>query len=75
MNELEKTATKIDTEYDIIDKMTDTLEEIEEIYRSGQEGLLDKISFMKFLLGELDYVLSGDYENLRRVRFIVKETP
>ena len=75
MNEFETDSTEMDTEYDIINEMTDTLKEIEETYRSGQNDLLDKISYMKFLLGELGYLLSGEYEKLRRVRFIIKKTP
>ncbi|MBN2061535.1 MAG: hypothetical protein JW882_14075 [Deltaproteobacteria bacterium] len=75
MNELEIDSTEMDTEYDIIDEMTETLEEMEESYISGQKDLPDKISYMRFLLGELGYALSGKYEKLRRVRFITKKTP
>ena len=74
MNEFEIDSTEMDTEYDIIDEITETLEEIEGTYRSGQKDLLEKTSYMKFLLGELSYVLSGEYEKLRHVRFIVKKT-
>ena len=75
MNEFEIDSTEMDTEYDIIDEMTDTLEDIEETYKSGQQDLIDKISYMKFLLSELGFVLSGEHKKLRRVRFIVKKTP
>jgi len=75
MEEYEIDSTEMDTEYDIIDEMTDTLEEIEKTYKSSeQKKVLDKISYMKFLLKELGYSLSGEYEALRRRRFIIKKT-
>ena len=76
MEEYELDSTEMDTEYDVIDEMTETLEEIEKTYKSAdKEILLDKISYMKFLLKELGYSLSGEYEILRRRRFIIKKTP
>ena len=76
MEEQELDSTEMDTEYDIIDEMTETLEEIEKTYKSAdKEILLDKISYVKFLLKELGYSLSGEYEILRRRRFIIKKTP
>ena len=76
MEEYELNSTEMDTEYDVIDEMTETLEEIEKTYKSSdKEILLDKISYVKFLLKELGYSLSGEYEILRRRRFIIKKTP
>ena len=76
MEEYELNSTEMDTEYDIINEITETLEEIEKTYKSSdKEILLDKISYVKFLLKELGYSLSGEYEILRRRRFIIKKTP
>ena len=74
MEEYELNSTEMDTEYDIINEITETLEEIEKTYKSSdKEIMLDKISYMKFLLKELEYSLSGEYEILRRRRFIIKK--
>lgn len=76
MKEYEIDSTEMDTEYDVINEMKDTLEEIEKTYkRSDNKDLSDKITYMKFLLKELDRSISGEYENLRRIRFIIKKTP
>ena len=75
MNEFGAESTEMDTEYDIIEEMNDTLKEIEETCRPVEKDLMDKISYIKFLLSELDSRLSGKCEILRHVRFIVKKTP
>ena len=75
MKDYEIDSTELDTEYDIIDEMTDTIEEIEKTCtNSEQRILMDKISYMKFLLKELGNSLSGEYTELRRRRFIIKKT-
>ncbi len=75
VEEYEIESTEMDTEYDIIDELTDTLEEIEKSYKSSkQKIIMDRISYMKFLLKELDRSLSGEYKELRRKRFIIKKT-
>ena len=75
MEDYETDSTELDTEYDIIDEMTDTLEEIEKSCESSEgKTAMDKISYLKFLLKELGYSLSGEFEELRRRRFIIKKT-
>ena len=77
MNEREIDTTEIDNEFDIVDEMTITLEEMEKTLQGSEnESMLEgNLSYMKFLLKELDNTLSGEYEELRRKRFIVKKTP
>jgi hypothetical protein len=75
MEEYEIDSTEMDTEYDIIDELTDTLEEIEKTCKNSERKIImERISFMKFLLKELGDSLSGEYEELRRRRFIIKKT-
>jgi hypothetical protein len=69
------TTEKMDTEYDVIDELKDSLNDIyKAIQESKLEGILDKISYSRFLAKEIDDVLSGEYENLRRKRFTVKKS-
>ena len=75
MEDYEIDSTEMDTEYDIIDELTNTLEEIEKTCKSAkQKVVMERISYMKFLLKELGHSLSGEYEELRRKRFIIKKT-
>ena len=69
------TTTEIDTEYDMIDELKDSLNDIyNSIQESNLEGILDKISYSRFLVKEIDDALSEEYENLRRRRFMVKKS-
>jgi hypothetical protein len=68
-----ETSTIIDTEFDVIEELTGILDEIEKAL-SDQEHLLEKTAYMRFLIKELDDGLSGQYEALRRRRFITKKS-
>jgi hypothetical protein len=68
-----ESSTVVDTEFDIIEELTGTLDEIEEAL-GDQEDLLEKTAYLRFLIEELDDGLSGQYEALRRRRFITKKT-
>ena len=68
-------STETDTEFDIVNEMKGTLESIEEAFHQGQkEDFSEKLSYLKFLVRELDDSLSGQYEELRRRRFITKRS-
>ena len=71
------TTTEMDTEYDIVDEMIITLEEMEKKLQDSENVsvLEENLPYMKFLLKELDDTLSGEYDGLRWKRFIVKKTP
>jgi predicted nucleic acid-binding Zn-ribbon protein len=68
-----ETSTVIDTEFDIIEELTGALDEIEKAL-NNQEDLLEKTAYIRFLIEELDDSLSGQYEALRRRRFITKKS-
>jgi hypothetical protein len=71
--DLNKT-TEMDREIDIIDELKKALDDTNKaIEESKIDDLPDKISFLKFLVNDLDGALSGEYVGLRTRRFIVKK--
>jgi hypothetical protein len=68
-------STETDTEFDIVHELKGSVEGIEKAFHQGdKENFSEKISYLRFLLRELDDSLSGQYEELRRRRFITKKT-
>ena len=68
-------STVLDTEFDIVDEIMDTVKEIEGSLGSSEKEIVqEKIAYLKFLVNDLGDALSGEYENLRRRRFITKKT-
>jgi thymidylate synthase len=75
MSEEFSSSTVSDTEFDIVDELKATADDLEkELKASGSKKITEKISYLKFLINELDDTLSGKYEALRRKRFITKKT-
>jgi hypothetical protein len=69
-------STEMDTEYDIVNEIKEAVEKIEEsLPELSRKMVSGDISYLKFLLNDLDDTLSGDFQNLRLKRFIVKKTP
>jgi hypothetical protein len=73
MAEKYESSTVVDTEFDVIDELTRVLDEVDNGL-SNQEDLLEKTTYMRFLINELADSLSGNYEPLRRRRFITKKS-
>jgi hypothetical protein len=68
-------STETDTEFDIVNELKAALEGIEKSFQQGQrDDFSEKMSYLKFLVTELDDSLSGQYEDLRRRRFITKKS-
>jgi hypothetical protein len=68
-------STETDTEFDIVNELRGALEGVEKAFNLGQkDDFSEKISYLKFLVKELDDSLSGQYEDLRRRRFITKRS-
>ena len=68
-------STETDTEFDVVKELKSAVDGVEEAFYQSKEGdVLGKLSYIKFLLEELDDSLSGEYEELRRRRFITKKT-
>jgi hypothetical protein len=73
MAEEYESSTVIDTEFDVIEELKSAVDEIERDLQ-GQAKLLVKTDYLKFLIKELDDSLTGEYESLRRRRFITKKS-
>jgi hypothetical protein len=68
-------STETDTEFDIVQELKNAVRDIEKALLRPEKGdVSGTISYLKFLLGELDDSLSGPYEDLRHRRFITKKT-
>jgi hypothetical protein len=68
-------STFTDTEFDIIEEMGTTLDDIDgALKRAETEAVTEKVAYLRFLLKDLGDALSGEYEGLRRRRFITKGT-
>jgi hypothetical protein len=68
-------STVTDTEFDIVEELKATAADLEkETTPSGNNKTSEKLSYLKFLINELDDTLSGEFEALRRKRFITKKT-
>jgi hypothetical protein len=75
MSEEFSSSTVTDTEFDIVDELKTTLTDLEkELKPSGNKKITEKFSYLKFLINELNDTLSGEFEALRRKRFITKKT-
>jgi hypothetical protein len=75
MSEEFSSSTVTDTEFDIVDELKATVTDLEkELKSSGNKKITEKFSYLKFLINELDDTLSGEFETLRRKRFITKKS-
>jgi hypothetical protein len=74
MSEEFTSSTVTDTEFDIVEELKATLTDLEkELTPTGNNRITEKFSYLKFLINELDDTLSGEFEALRRKRFITKK--
>ena len=75
MSEEFSSSTVMDTEFDIVDELKRTVADLEKEQKpSGNKKTTEKFSYLKFLINELDDTLSGEFEALRRKRFITKKS-
>jgi hypothetical protein len=71
----QRSSTETDTEFDIVQELKGVADDFEKAIRTPErENLLEKISYLRFLLDELDDALSGQFEEIRLRRFITKKT-
>jgi hypothetical protein len=60
-------------EFDLVEEMEKTLDEVEKAFEIDEiEVIPDKLSYLRFLVKDLDDVLSGENEPLRYRRFTIK---
>jgi len=75
MSEEFSSSTVSDTEFDIVDELKATADDLEkELKTSANKKITERVSYLRFLINELDDTLSGKFEALRRKRFITKKT-
>ena len=68
-------TTELDAEFDLLNELKAALTQIEDAIRKAETDNLEGIfSYTRFLLDALDDTLSGEYEPLRRQRFITKKS-
>ncbi|MBL7176833.1 MAG: hypothetical protein ISS66_13505 [Desulfobacteraceae bacterium] len=69
-------STELDNEFDITVELRGTVDELDdELGRLEAPSAKEKVSYLRFLLTELEGALSGEHEWLRHMRFITKKTP
>jgi len=62
-----------DTEFDVVDELKATVTDLDKQLKSyGNNKITEKISYLRFLINELDDTLSGEFETLRHKRFITR---
>ena len=67
MEDLSK-STELPRQFDIVLELEKTLSEIDKAIELDEiSDIPDMISFLKFLVNELDDVFSGEYEHLRHL--------
>lgn len=68
-------STELDREFDIVEELEKTLDDIEKAFEILEtDDVPDKISYLRFLIKDLDSLLSGENETLRYRRFTIKRT-
>jgi len=68
-------STIVDTEFDIIEEMGNVVDEIgRAIEKAETASVSESVAYLRFLLKDLGEALSGEYEGLRRRRFITKQS-
>jgi hypothetical protein len=69
-------STELDNEFDIIVELKRTVDELDdELGKLEAPSAKEKVSYLRFLITELEDALSGEYERLRYMRIIAKKTP
>ena len=68
-------STEVDVEFDIINELNQTLDEMgKSIEELDIHGVKNSYPYLRFLVKELEESLSGEFESLRYRRFITKKS-
>jgi hypothetical protein len=63
-------STELDREFDLVEELEKTIEDIEKAFEILEtDEVPDKLSYLRFLVRDLDSVLSGEHETLRYRKF------
>jgi hypothetical protein len=68
-------STEMDREFDIVEELEKTLDEIDKAFEILEtDDVPDKISYLRFLVRDLDSIFSGEQESLRYRRFTIQRS-
>ena len=68
-------TTELDAEFDLINELKAAFTDIEKATSKAEtDNLAETFSYIRFLLHTLEDTLSGEFEPLRRQRFITKKS-
>ena len=68
-------SRELNREFDIVAEFESTLDDIDRAFELfDTDTVPDKVSYLRFLLKDLDDIFSGEYENLRFRNFVIKRT-
>ncbi|MBW1767524.1 MAG: hypothetical protein JRJ65_10795 [Deltaproteobacteria bacterium] len=74
-NAVISSTDELNTEYDVVNELKGSLNDIyKALQESKLDGLLDKVSYSRFLVNQIDDVLSNEHKYLRRRKFMVKKS-
>ncbi len=66
-------SKELSRKFDVVLEIEKTLYDMDEAFSIDEtDDIPDKISYLRFLIKELDDILSGDYESLRYRNFVIK---
>jgi len=68
-------STELDREFDIVEELEKTIEDIEKAFEILEtDEVPDKISYLRFLVRDLDSIFSGEQESLRYRKFTIQRS-
>lgn len=68
-------SSELDREFDIVEELEKTLDEIEKAFELLEtDDVPEKISYLKFLIRDLDSLFSGENEALRYRKFTIRRS-
>ncbi len=65
-------STELSREFDIVEELEKTIDDVEKAFEIAEtDDVPDRIAYLRFLVRDLDSLLSGENENLRYRRFTI----
>ena len=65
-------STELSREFDIVEELEKTIDDMEKAFEIAEtDDVPDRIAYLRFLVRDLDSLLSGENENLRYRRFTI----
>ncbi len=65
-------STELSREFDIVEELEKTIDDMEKAFEIAEtDDVPDRIAYLRFLVRDLDSLLSGENEKLRYRRFTI----